>query len=388
MIRRDLSDKLVQMAQKFPVVSVTGPRQSGKSTLVRALFPSYRYVTLEDSDMRAFALEDPRSFLARFPAGSIIDEAQRAPDLFSYLQGAVDSVGEPGQYILSGSQNFLLMESVSQSLAGRVSVLTLLPLSLGELDRAGLLPPTIDEALFTGGYPRIFDAHIDPADFYPNYIQTYLERDVRQGAGVQKLAEFERLLGLIADRCSQILNKEGLARDCGATVKTVESWLSVLEASHIALRLQPYYRNFGKRLVKTPKIYLLDTGLVCDLLGIEEAKDIALSPYRGPLVEALVVAELHKAAFSRGRRPKLYFWRDSNGREADLIIERGVRPHAVVEVKSSATFAPRFFKTVTEVGELLGVPPERRFVVYAGDESFETAQGTVLTLRDLGRILE
>lgn len=387
MIERALASKLTEMAGKLPVVSVTGPRQSGKSTLVRAVFPSYRYVSLEDEDMRELATNDPRSFLKRFPSGTIIDEAQRAPTLFSYLQGVVDREGAPGQYILSGSQNFLLMESISQSLAGRVAVLNLLPLSLRELSGAGLLPSSNNESLLLGGYPRIFDAGLNPGDFYPSYVQTYLERDVRAGAGVQKLAEFERMISLAADRCSQVLNKADFARDCGVTVKTLDSWLSVLDASFITLGLPPYYRNLGKRLVKSPKLYFFDTGLACSLLGIEEADDLVVSQYRGPLFEAMVVSELHKELYGRGRRPRLYYWREASGAEADIVVERGVRPAAVVEVKSSATYAPKFFKAIGRVGDLLGLPVEKRFVVYAGDETFETSQGIVCALKDVWRIV-
>lgn len=387
MIARSLETKALEMASKFPIVSITGPRQSGKSTLVKAAFPSYRYVNLEDEDMRAFAVDDPRSFLQMYPAGTIIDEAQRAPSLFSYLQGTVDSTDRPGQYIISGSQNFLLLESISQSLAGRVAILNLLPLSHDELDRAGMLPKTLNSWMYAGGYPRIYAHAIDPADFYPSYIQTYLERDVRQTLGVQKLAEFERFLTLCASRTGGMLNKEGLSRDCGVTVKTIEHWLSVLEASFIALRLQPYYRNFGKRLVKAPKLYLCDTGLACSLLGVEHADELATSPLRGALFETAVVSEILKAALSRGRQLKLYYWRDAGKQEADLVIEKGSQPWRIIEIKSSATYHPKFFANITGLGELMGIPAQRRYVVYAGDRSFETSRGAVITPGDIASTL-
>ena len=380
MIPRILSEKALELAKQFPVVSITGPRQSGKSTLVKNIFPQYKYVSLEDEDMRAFAKEDPRSFLALYSKGSIIDEAQRVPELFSYLQGVVDSTNEPGQYILSGSQNFLLMESISQSLAGRVAVLNLLPLSEEELLKAGTLQLDVNQWLLKGGYPRIYDARILPADYYPNYIQTYLERDVRHGSGIQKLAEFERFLSLCADRTGKILNKEELARDCSITVKTVESWLSVLEASFIVLRLQPYYKNFGKRLIKTPKLYFYDTGLASNLLGLEEEHELALSNARGELFETAVVSEVIKEFYSRGRKPKLYYWRDSNNDEVDLIVEKGTKVSDLIEIKSSATYSPKFFKKVTELGNLLDVPIEHRHVVYAGDTCFKTSLGNVISL--------
>lgn len=387
MIERDLAQKICSMAEKFPVITVTGPRQSGKSTLVKSLFPNYRYVTLEDEDVRSFAAEDPRGFLAFYNNKVILDEVQRAPTLFSYIQGVVDSRNEPGQYILSGSQNFLLMEAISQSLAGRVAILNLLPLSMHELDKAGLLPTTVDERLLTGGYPRIYDRGIDPADYYPNYVQTYLERDVRKASGIMKLAEFERFLGLCADRTGQMLNKEDLARDSGITTKTVENWLSVLEASFIVFRLLPYYRNYGKRLVKTPKLYLCDTGLACSLLGLEEYGEVVLSPYRGALFETAVITEVAKIFAARGRRAKMYYWRDSASKEVDLVIERGTKPSDLIEIKSSATYAPKYFKSVSELGDLMGVPPERRHVVYAGDESFTTSSGNVVSLADVPSIL-
>ncbi len=388
MIERELTARALEMADTFPVISITGPRQSGKSTLVKAAFPNYRYVNLEDKDMRAFANDDPHSFLQAYPAGSIIDEAQRAPDLFSYLQGTVDRADEPGQYILSGSQNFLLLESISQSLAGRVAILNLLPLSYRELAEAKLLPETLNNWMYTGGYPRIYAQGINPTDFYPSYIQTYLERDVRKELGVQKIAEFERFLALCAIRTGNMLNKEDLARDCGVTVKTVENWLSVLEASFIALRLQPYYRNFGKRLVKAPKLYLCDTGLACNLLDMEHADELAIDPMRGALFETAVVSEIQKTALSQGKKPKLYYWRDVNKQEADLIIEKGARPWCVIEVKSSATYHSKFFTTISGLGDLLGVPTQRRYVVYAGDRSFQTTRGNVVAMGDITSILQ
>lgn len=387
MIARDAANKILSVAEKFPVVSITGPRQSGKSTLAKSLFPNYRYVTLEDADTRAFATTDPRMFLKRYGERVILDEAQRAPELFSYLQGVVDERNIPGQYIISGSQNFLLMEAITQSLAGRVAVMNLFPLSLRELGEAGLRPASVDTSLFTGGYPRIYDVGIDPADYYPSYIQTYIERDVRTTSGILKLAEFGRFLSMCADRTAQMLNKEELARDCGITVKTVENWLSILEASFLILRLQPYYRNFGKRLVKTPKLYLCDTGLACNLVGLETSDDVTMSEKRGALFETAVVSEVARAFAARGRKPRLYYWRDSANKEVDLIIERGPRPVDIIEVKSSSTYSPKFSKTVTELGELMGIAPEHRHVVYAGEESFRTSAANIVSLWDVASIV-
>ena len=386
MIEREIADKIRTLSGQFPVVSITGPRQSGKSTLAKALFPEYSYVSLEDEDVRAFAIDDPRAFLSRYGRKTVIDEAQRAPSLFSYMQGVVDETGEAGQFVVSGSQNFLLMEAIDQSLAGRVAVMNLLPLSAHELLSHGSFPTSLNDFIFAGGYPRIYDKGIDPADYYPSYVQTYLERDVRQTSQVEKLAEFERLLGLCAARGADLLNIESLSRDCGVAVNTVKQWLSVLEASFLVQRLRPYYSNVGKRLVKTPKLYLRDTGLACNLIGLESAGDIDFSAHKGALFETAVIEEVAKAHYARGRRPKLYFWRDSAGHEVDLVIERGTSPAWAIEAKASSTYTPKFFKNLDSEGEALGVPIERRVVVYAGDETFETSHGIVCAFRDLRQL--
>ena len=383
MIKREIADKALALSKQFPVVSITGPRQSGKSTLAKRLFPDYSYVSLEDADWRAFAQDDPRAFLARFGRRTVIDEAQRVPSLFSYVQGVVDETGEPGQFIVSGSQNFLLMEAIDQSLAGRAAILNLLPFSFFELREAGVQPVGLNEWLFSGGYPRIYDKHIDPADFYPSYIQTYIDRDVRQMSRVEKLAEFERLLALCAARNADMLNIESLSRDCGVAINTVKGWLSVLESSFLVHRLYPYYRNLGKRLVKTPKLYLRDTGLVCSLVGVESADELYLSATRGALFETAVIEEISKAYYARGRKPKLFFWRDSSGREIDVVVEKGSRPCWAIEVKSSSTYSPKFFKNLDAVCDGFEVPLERRVVVYAGSETFETSHGLVCAFEDM-----
>lgn len=386
MINRDLASKALEMAEKFPVVSITGPRQSGKSTLIKAIFSNYSYVNLEDEDVRAFALDDPRGFLAHIGNHAIIDEAQRVPSLFSYLQGVVDETGEPGQFIISGSQNFLLMEAIDQSLAGRVAILNLLPLSARELIRAGMFPRNVDDWVFAGGYPRIYDRRINPADYYPNYIQTYLERDVRGTDGVLKLTEFERMLSLCAARTSELLNVESLARDCGVSANTIKGWLSILEASFLVHRLTPYHRNLGKRVIKTPKLYIRDTGLACNLIGIESSDDLPLSPSKGALFESTVIEEIAKTYHAQGRRPKLSFWRDAAQREIDILIERGVTLTWAIEVKSSHTYSPKFFKHLDTVAEELDIPIDRRVVVYAGEETFETSHGLVCAFKDLSEL--
>ncbi|MBT1170654.1 ATP-binding protein [Bifidobacterium sp. SO4] len=387
MIPRALTDKMLSMSKLFPVVTITGPRQSGKSTLVQHAFPDYRYVSLEDADVRALAQDDPRSFLERFDSKVILDEAQRVPELFSYMQGVIDNRNEPGQYVLSGSQNFLLLKSISQSLAGRVAILHLLPLSYAEMSAAGVTPDSMSGFLFAGGYPRLKTMGIDPQDFFPNYISTYIDRDVREELGVKKVAEFNTFLTMCATRVGEVLNLASLANDCGISVDTVRDWLSILEASFIAFRLHPYHRNYGKRLIKAPKLYFYDTGLAANLLGIESGDQMLMSQYRGNLYENSVVVEIIKRYQALGREPKLFYWRDSNKKEIDVILEKGGRPWYAVEVKSSATYNPKAFEILEDLAPAMGLDPDRRFVVYGGDESFSTKHGQVIGISDLGRLV-
>lgn len=388
MIPRLLEKKMLQLMTQFPVISLTGPRQSGKSTLVKHTFPDYRYVSFEDPDVYETALDDPRSFLARYDNHVIFDEVQRIPSMFSYLQGIIDERDTVGQYVLSGSQNFLLLKSIPQSLAGRVAVLHLLPFSLEELESGNLTPKTIDEALFAGGYPRLNTRGISPSDFFPSYISTYVDRDVREELGVRKIAEFNDFLELAALRVGEVLNMESLANDCNVSVDTAKSWLSILESSFIAFRLRPYSKNYGKRITKASKLYFYDTGLAAHLLGIESSEQLISSNHRGNLFENLVVMEIIKRYEALGKRPKLYYWRDSNRKEIDLIIEKGGKPYYLIEVKSSTTFRPEAFSTIDSIAPEMGVPCERRFVVYGGSDSFENRHGRVIGLRDLGELVE
>lgn len=387
MIHRAMTGKMLSLARQFPVVTVTGPRQSGKSTLVRGAFADYRYVSLEDRDVRDAAQDDPRTFLARYDSRVVIDEAQLVPDLFSYMQGVVDSQDVPGQYVLSGSQNFLLLRTISQSLAGRVAVLHLLPLSYRELADAHEEPPTIDEFLFKGGYPRIYAHHIDPNDFFPSYVDTYVDRDVRTELGVRKVSEFNTFLVMCATRIGDTLDLAGLARDCGIGVDTARSWLSILEASFVVFRLHPYHSNYGKRLVKSPKLYFYDTGLAAHLLGMESAGQLLTDGHRGHLYENAVIVEILKQYQATGREPRLFFWRDSSKNEIDLIIERGGRPWRAIEVKSSATYRPSYFSVLDRLGDAMGLAPSDRYVVYGGQESFETRHGRVIGLADVGSLV-
>ena len=379
-ISREATPKIQSMAEKFPVVSITGPRQSGKTTLAKHAFPSYDYVSLEDPNARMFALEDPLGFLATYPSKTIIDEAQRVPELFSYLQGRVDEAGLPGQYVLSGSQNFLLSDAVSQSLAGRVAVMHLLPLSRYELAEDGLLPERLDDWLLAGGYPRMYQQEIDPIDYFPSYIETYLERDARAQLANASLADFQRFLRLCAGRIGQLLDIGNLSAEAGIDARTAKRWLSILQASFIVLLVQPYYRNFNKRLVKRPKLFFCDTGLACSLLGLRSVESVALSPFRGGLFENMAFVEHVKRSFSQGKPADLWFWQETATNEVDLIIENDGALRAV-EVKSGATFDHKWFASMKVFASLTDMDAKDKAVVYGGDKDMTTSQGAVISWR-------
>lgn len=387
MIQRTLAKELREATQKYPVVTVTGPRQSGKTTLVRNALKGYFYISLESPDQRTFALKDPRGFLAQFGGPVILDEAQRTPDLFSYIQGIVDEQNRPGQFVLTGSQNFLLLEKISQTLAGRCAVLHLLPFSLAELTGRPASSPTgipritthppqaprwkLGELLFSGFYPRIHDKKLPPQDWLGNYYQTYLERDVRNVLQVGDLEAFGRFVHLCAGRNGQLLNLSGLASDCGITHTTARRWISVLEASFIIHLLRPHYKNFGKRLVKSPKLYFLDTGLLCFLLQIRSSRDLDAHAARGPVFESFVLSELVKNYVHRGRRPILYFWRDAAGHEMDFLLEMGSRL-LPIEAKSAQTVSEDFFRDIAYWQNLSKQQPRpTAALVYGGDRCFK-----------------
>ncbi len=378
MIARTIQQKIENLASKFPVITLTGPRQSGKSTLLRHAFPDYQYVSLENLDVRTFATEDPHGFLKTYPRHVIIDEAQRVPTLFSYIQTHVDEVDEPGLYILSGSHNFLLMETVNQSLAGRTAILKLLPFSHDEKVSGGILPSTIDEEIFYGGYPRIFDKNISPTDYYPFYLQTYVERDVRMMKNIGDLSAFIRFLKLCAGRIGQLLNLSSLANDCGISVPTASSWLSLLEASYICHLLRPDWNNFSKRLVKTPKLYFYDTGLACSLLDISSPSQLATHYLRGGLFENLVITNFLKRAWNKGYEADLRFWRDSQGNEVDLLLYDGSTHPTAYEIKSGATFNTDFFSGLTKWASLSDTPTTSLNVIYSGKDTLTTSKGTLL----------
>jgi len=385
MIKRTLAIRLKEAAKQFPAVTVTGPRQSGKTTLVKAVFKEYDYQSLELPDQRSFALEDPRGFLGQFDGPVILDEVQRAPELFSYIQVIVDE--EPdrtGRFILTGSQNFLLLQSISQSLAGRCAVLHLLPFSLSELTGRkpisllapgkavlkNLEPPKAElmETLFTGFYPRIHDKHLPPRDWLANYYQTYLERDVRNVLNIGDIETFGRFMRLCAGRTGQLLNLSGLASDCGISHTTARRWISVLEASFVITLLRPHHRNFGKRLIKSPKLYFLDTGLLCYLLQVRSPEELFHRAERGAVFESFVVSELYKNFMNRGEQPQLYFWRDAAGHEIDLIIENGTRL-IPVEIKSAQTVASDFFDMLAYWRMVSCEPDTPAVLIYGGDQS-------------------
>ncbi len=367
MIPRQAKETALRLARGFPVLAITGPRQSGKTTLARSVFAERAYVSLEDPDRREHAQDDPRGFLARFPDGAVIDEVQRVPELVSYLQSLVDSRARMGDFILTGSQQFGLMSHIGQSLAGRVGRIELLPFSLAELDGAGLLPADLDTLMWRGGFPPLYDRPLSPGDWFPNYISTYLERDVRQLLAVRDLALFQRFVRLCAARSGQLLNLSSLANDCAVSHTTAREWLTVLEASYLVFLLRPHHANFGKRLVKTPKLYFLDTGLAAALLGITDPTALNIHSQRGALLETLVVGEFVKQRFNAGRPADLYFWRDNTGNEIDLLFETQGRLRAV-EIKSGATFVRDWAKGLRRWVKIAGDQALPAWLVYGGDE--------------------
>ena len=366
MFPRALAPTLHRLASHFPVVAVTGPRQSGKTTLARSLFADKPYVSLEDPIERAYAEEDPRGFLARFREGAVFDEAQRWPDLFSHLQGMVDAKRTPGRFVLTGSQQFGLLAGVTQSLAGRVGMAQLWPLALGEFPA---LPESPDLMLGAGGYPAPHAYGIPAADWYAGYVATYLERDVRQLLAVHDMPAFQRFLRLCAGRTGQLLNLSALAAETGIVHSTARAWLSILEASYIVLLLPPYHRNFGKRLVKTPKLYFVDTGLAAFLLGIRTAVQMTSHPLRGALFETLVVGEFVKARANAGQPPDLYFWRDNSGLEADLLFEDGDLLQTV-EIKSGATVTSDYIRAGIRSARFAAGEAREPWLAHGGDDTY------------------
>lgn len=376
MIRRELKSKLLEMSGKFPVVSVTGPRQSGKTTLLKESFPDYTYTSLEDPDTRIFASEDPRSFLGMSDR-MIIDEIHRVPELFSYIQTITDNTGISGQFIISGSQSFLLNKDIAQSLAGRVAVLRLLPFSYSELLEGRIKFGSYEELLYKGFYPRIYDKGISPLDFFPSYIQTYIERDLRLLQNIRDLNLFVRFMKLCAGRTGQLLNMNSLANDTGVSVNTVKSWLSVLEASFVIFLLQAHHKNFNKRLVKMPKLYFFDTGLACSLLDIESASQLETHYLTGGLFENFVISELIKNRYNRGLRNNCYFWRDHKGNEVDCLVEKA-QTLIPVEIKSGRTYTKKFLSNLDYWKKISGDETTEAFLIYGGDNETQVGKNRII----------
>lgn len=385
LIPRDAAATLRQAAREYPVVAVTGPRQSGKTTLVREVFAHKPYISLEDLDEREAASVDPRGFLARYPDGAVLDEVQRAPALFSYLQTRVDQARKRGLFVLTGSQQFGLTSSITQSLAGRVALVPLLPFTLGEVQAAGAAPKQLDELLFQGLYPPLYDIDLHAGNWYGNYIRTYLERDVRQFVNVRDLSAFQRFLRMCAGCTGQLVNLSSLANDCGITHNTAKAWLSVLEASYVVHLLHPHHRNFNKRLVKTSKLYLVDTGLACRLLGIHAPAQLESHPQRGALFETWVVGELLKARYNRGLESNLHFWRDRSGNEVDVLIEDRSKLSAV-EIKSGRTVAADFFRGLDQWRSLAGKVAGDSWLIYGGERSQQRREHRVVPWADIGEL--
>jgi uncharacterized protein len=381
MFYRAISAYLLDLHKHFPVLFITGPRQSGKTTLAKALFKNLPYVLLESPDTKRKALNDPRQFLDSFPNGAILDEVQNVPELFSYLQEMVDE-NRKLRFVLTGSQNFLLNEKITQSLAGRTGLATLLPLSLSELKK----PKTFLEVILKGFYPAIYSEGIRPGLFYPSYTQTYLERDVRQMKNIGNLSQFDTFLRLCAGRVGQIMNLSSLATDAGVSVNTIKAWLSILEASYLIVLLKPYYKNFNKRLIKSPKLYFTDTGLACHLLGIKTEEQLSTHYGIGALFENLIIMEFLKHRFNQGERDGLYYWRDSKGLEIDLLIDNGTNLQAI-EMKSGKTFNADFLKNIRSWAIHSKVKATNSFIIYGGDSSQRLKEGNLVSWRNLDTVL-
>lgn len=366
MFARSFLPELKDTARHYPIVGVMGPRQSGKTTAVQSAFPDKPYANLEEPDVRLLASSDPRSFLDRYPDGAILDEIQRVPELLSYIQSIVDRKQKNGMFIVTGSHQLELHQAISQSLAGRIGLLNLYPMTLHELKLANI-QLEINAQLLHGFYPGVFSEKLNPTKAYRNYVQTYIEKDVRKISEIKDLVLFNNFMKLCAGRIGQVLDYASLSNELGISSHTVKHWLSVLEASYIIVRLQPYFENFGKRIIKSPKLYFTDVGLACYLLGIETIDQIERDPLRGHLVENLVVLELIKYRYNRGLEPNIYYFRDSNRNEVDIIIKQG-NELIPVEIKSSKTYTRGFIKGLNYFKNLVGDRVERSYLIYAGEQ--------------------
>lgn len=384
MIKRTIEQKLIELASYFPVISLNGPRQSGKTTLIKKVFPELPYISLEDPDQRLLATEDPRGFLQNFPQGAVFDEAQRVPVLFSYIQGIVDSNPEI-RFILSGSQNFLMSEKITQSLAGRVGLLTLLPFSYDEIKNDNSALSVMEDQIYKGFYPRIYDKDIPPDIYYSNYLSTYVERDVRLITNIGDLNQFILFIKLCAGRVGQLVNYSSLGNDAGISVGTVKSWISILEMSYILYKLYPHHQNFNKRLTKSPKLYFYDTGLLCYLLEIAGPEQFSTHYNRGGIFESFVISEVKKYYQNRMKREYLSFWQNNMKKEVDLIIED--EETKAVEIKSAKTYNPGFVENLQYWQKLSGAAKENLFVIYGGDNNWKMKNGNLIPWNQISGIL-
>lgn len=388
MIRRKITEKLLQLAEKFPVITITGPRQSGKTTLVKSVFESYSYVSLENPERRFIAKSDPQGFLNQFNGKLIIDEIQYVPELLSYIQEIVDNSGIPGHFILTGSQSLMMLENVTQSLAGRTTIFKLLPFSLSELENS----PYFDKGssyqywIYKGFYPGIYDKNIDPKDFYPAYFETYIQRDVRQIQNIRDLDLFTNFVRLLAGRTGQILDFTSISNDTGVSVNTIKGWLTVLQVSHLIFKLQPYYKNQNKRIIKSPKIYFTDPGIISFLLNINSPDQVSNHYLKGGLFENLIIAEILKDRYNKGMTPNLYYYRDNNKNEIDLIIE-GAEKLDIIEIKSGQTFSQEFLKSLIFWDKNFREIKSDRYLIYGGTISQNYQNVRILSWRDINSIL-
>lgn len=384
MIKRNIENEIKTLFLEFPIVAILGPRQSGKTTLSKMLFSDFKYISFEDIDNREFAKEDPRGFLSKYNYQVIFDEIQRVPDLISYIQTHVDNENKNGQFIMTGSHNFLLMEKISQSLAGRIGIAKLLPFSVEELSKIKEL--TIEEILFSGCYPRIYDKNIRPATFYKNYISTYIEKDVRLLKNIEKRDVFIKFIKVLAGRTGQILNSSTISEDCGISHNTVKEWISILETSYIIHRLLPFHKNYNKRLIKNPKIYFTDPGLVCNLLGIKSPKELDLHYLKGNIFETFIVNEMLKENLNAGDIYNMYFWRDNHRKEIDLILEYGGNIYGM-EIKSGKTIQQNFFDGLRYWIKLTNSKPENNFLIYGGTDNYSRNDFNVIGWNSIRRII-
>ena len=387
MIPRLLTKKIKENAASYPVVAIVGPRQSGKTTLVKECFPNLHYLSLEDLDIREFAEQDPRGFLNQMPEGGIIDEIQRVPQLLSYIQTIVDQTQKPGMFVLTGSNHFLLVKKVSQSLAGRISLLRLMPFTISELKDTSFGNMSLEEFIHHGMYPRIYDQNLNPTEWYLNYADTYLERDLKDFIQVMDLSLFRRFLIIAASNCASICNRTSISNALGISHNTVRAWLSALEMSYIIFMQQPYHRNYKKRVVKTPKLYFYDTGLACALLRIRQAEHLKDHIITGQLFENMVVSELHKESMHRGMIPDFYFWKDHTGHEVDCLYDDG-RYLYPMEIKLSQTIHSDFFNGLKYFTGLSRTPPSRAALIYGGAQMQKRFNMNVFGWRDINRLAE